>query len=346
MITQRHRYPAQNDAEPTTERRDRHVDADVPPTRWPKEAYGRDGPNGLPSGVTVATGCRNVVVCTAASGGIGLSVFASIVARRLAEREWSCALIDADFSGGGLDVLLGVENESGIRFETLDAPLGRLDGEALNRELPVWDGVRVLASNPWHGKAPPDWWQTQAAVRALSEANRTVLIDAGAGDLLDSMPELAAAAQLVLVELSVLGLARAKRHIAEVEHRMASCDTPGSRSPDVHQTDVSSAHRSSSIRRKRSARPHARHAGQSNLLIIGAQPRGAARGADVVSLEEAADYLGRPLAARVRAEPRLCSDVLSGLGIRMVDRANGRVADEVCDWIDGLFVGGDAVCDP
>lgn len=312
--------PAEVDREPAPYQPvGRHTAA--PQHRQPQSqaAYSRDGPGGLPDGVGVETTHRNIVVCTSANGGIGLSVSAAVIARRLTERDLSCALLDADFDTGGLDVLLGIEGEHGTRFETLDAPLGRLDGEALNRELPVWDNVRVLASNPWNG-AVPDWWQTQAAVRALAESNRVLVVDAGRGDLLTGMPELGPSAQLVLVELTVLGLARAKRHIAVLKRWMRANQSSGDATASA------------------SAGDHPRR-----LMLLGIEPRGVSGRAGVVSLDEASDYLGRPIRARLRANAKLCSDVLSGLGIRALGRTDSRAIDVVCDWIDDLMAGGDAI---
>ncbi|MBT1162003.1 hypothetical protein [Bifidobacterium sp. SO1] len=298
-------------AQPSYRHRPEERHAETIAAARPQPAYGRDGPPGLPSGVSVATTCHNIVVCTAASGGIGLSALAAIVSRRLAERELPCALVDVDFGAGGIDVLLGIEGESGTRFESLDAPLGQIDGKALGRDLPVWNGVHVLASNPWNGAAP-DWWQTQAAIRALADTNRAVVVDAGRGELIDTMPELGAAAQLVLAELSVLGLARAKRHIRRLQQgaNIEADDARGER-------DV----------------------GRRRMMVVGAQPHGTSRLADAVSLDDAEEYLGVPVAGCVRANPKLCSDVLSGLGIGALNRSGRRVADGICDWIDGLLAG-------
>ena len=76
-------------------------------------------------------------------GGAGTSVFAAMVAWRLAQRKLQCALVDCDFAAGGIDVLLGIENEPGLRFQTVDIPLGKTEGAALNGELPQWERVGV-----------------------------------------------------------------------------------------------------------------------------------------------------------------------------------------------------------
>lgn len=65
----------------------------------------------------------NVVVIDSVVAGVGTSTLAALLARELSERGLKCVLVDADLQGGGLDVLLGVENEDGSRFGEISAPL-------------------------------------------------------------------------------------------------------------------------------------------------------------------------------------------------------------------------------
>ncbi|NMM93337.1 cobyric acid synthase [Bifidobacterium sp. DSM 109957] len=147
----------------------------------------------------------------------------AMLAWELSVRGRRCALVDADFVGGCLDVLLGMENEPGLRFSQVDAPLGHLDGAALNHELIAWEGVRVLPYDPWNAKQP-EWWEVQAALRALAQVNDVVLVDAGQGGLIETVTDLREGLHIVATELSVLGLARTKAHRA----RLVSweCSTP------------------------------------------------------------------------------------------------------------------------
>ena len=71
----------------------------------------------------------NVVVIDSVVAGVGTSTLAALLARELSERGLKCVLVDADLQGGGLDVLLGVENEDGSRFGEISAPLGNIDGK-------------------------------------------------------------------------------------------------------------------------------------------------------------------------------------------------------------------------
>nr|WP_240541048.1 cobalamin biosynthesis protein CobQ [Bifidobacterium colobi] len=144
---------------------------------------------------------------------MGLSTTAAMLAWMLAQRGHRCALIDADFASGCLDLLLGMEREPGLRFNQVDAPLGNIEGAALNDELIDWEGVRVLPCNPWLDRQP-EWWEIQAVIRALGQANDVVVVDAGQGALVESLPDVQQGMHIMGVELSVVGLARARTHRA------------------------------------------------------------------------------------------------------------------------------------
>ncbi|WP_163146951.1 P-loop NTPase [Bifidobacterium ramosum] len=272
------------------------------------------------------TTCGNIITCTSPSGGVGLSVVAAMLARALHARHESVALIDADFVGGGLDVLLGMENDPGTRFETIDAPLGRVEGDALNHELPSWDGVRLLAFDSWNGP-PPDWWQAQATIRALADANHVAIVDAGRGAIVAEVDELACNAHLVVVELSVLGLARARTHLDALRHRRDDVGAAGG--------GIGSGAGGGAV---------AGADGRADVLVVGAWPRGAERRRGAVSPDEAADYLGCDVAGPLADDPKLRTDVLTGLGIQSVGSTNRRAVDAMVRWADGLL--GGAPCDP
>lgn len=158
--------------------------------------------------------CENVITLSGASGGAGTTTLAAMLTRELAKRENDCAIVDADVraGGGGLDVLLGIEHESGSRWHDIHAPLGELDGEALRRRLPHWDGVGVLAYNCWVQEEPA-WFEMQAALQSLAQVSDAVVVDAGHGLEIEHVPALVEASHIVVAELTVLGLARAKAHI-------------------------------------------------------------------------------------------------------------------------------------
>ena len=100
------------------------------------------------------------------SGGAGSSTFAAVLARTAP----SAMLIDLDLVGGGLDVLLGIEATPGARWSGVQLDGGRLDPELLERGLPRWCGVPVLAVDS--GVLPPI-----GAVLAAARERGTVVLD-------------------------------------------------------------------------------------------------------------------------------------------------------------------------
>ena len=167
-------------------------------------------------GLSIDEALDNVVVVTGAHAGIGGSALTAMLAWVLHDRAFDCALIDADFDAGGLDVLLGLEGDPGIRFGQIDAPLGRIEGDALNHDLMRWEGVRVLPHTPGE-TGHPDWWVVQASIQALAGMNQVVLVDAGQGELLERLPQFCASMTVVVAELSVLGLARTSAYLQRLE---------------------------------------------------------------------------------------------------------------------------------
>jgi secretion/DNA translocation related CpaE-like protein len=92
---------------------------------------GDPGPNGLGSVVAVVGG----------RGGAGASTFAAA----LALTAGNALLVDVDPWGGGLDLLIGGENEPGLRWPDLAVEGGRLNFTALREALPSVGGVSVLS---------------------------------------------------------------------------------------------------------------------------------------------------------------------------------------------------------
>jgi hypothetical protein len=92
----------------------------------------------LPCGVAGA-----VLGVLGGSGGVGASTFAAV----LALCAGRAVLVDLDFGGGGIDVLLGIETSAGARWSGLRLGGGRLDPRALADGLPCWRGIPVLAAD-------------------------------------------------------------------------------------------------------------------------------------------------------------------------------------------------------
>jgi len=92
----------------------------------------------LLSGTLAAgSGDGHTVAVVGACGGAGASVFAAAIAATAQRAGRGVVLADCDQWGSGLDVLLGIEDSGGIRWEELVAPSGRLPPDALHRALPT-----------------------------------------------------------------------------------------------------------------------------------------------------------------------------------------------------------------
>ena len=87
-----------------------------------------------------------VIGVLAGSGGIGASSFAATLAA-VAARDRECVLIDLEPVSGGIDVLLGIEDEPGVRWSGLRLDGGRLDPQLLADGLPRWASAAVLAAD-------------------------------------------------------------------------------------------------------------------------------------------------------------------------------------------------------
>jgi secretion/DNA translocation related CpaE-like protein len=87
----------------------------------------------------------HVIGVLGASGGLGASVLTCALAVRAAEAGLSALTVDGDRLGGGLDVTMGLEQESGLRWPDLARVRGEVDGHQLLARLPRADSVPVLS---------------------------------------------------------------------------------------------------------------------------------------------------------------------------------------------------------
>ncbi|WP_305093678.1 septum site-determining protein Ssd [Prescottella sp. R16] len=126
-------------------------------------------------GHTVADG--TVVAIVGGCGGAGTSTLAAAVASVSARRqgagrpsEWTL-LLDADPFGGGLDLLLGIEDRPGLRWSGLEVEGGRVAADALRAALPVHaSGLSVLSCGRGDDRTGGP---TPAAVSAVLDAGRS-----------------------------------------------------------------------------------------------------------------------------------------------------------------------------
>jgi secretion/DNA translocation related CpaE-like protein len=115
-----------------------------------------------------------IIAVIAGRGGAGASVFATAVARTAAE-DSDAILIDADPWSGGLDLVLGSEADSGLRWPDLELQGGRLNYAALRDALPRHHDVSVLSAG--RGGGDIDAAPLSAVIDAGSRGGATVVCD-------------------------------------------------------------------------------------------------------------------------------------------------------------------------
>jgi secretion/DNA translocation related CpaE-like protein len=114
-----------------------------------------------------APGALATTVCVIGGrGGAGASTLSVALALTAMRRRLRCLLIDSDPLGGGLDLVLGREEQEGLRWPELAQAHGRVSGVALRDALPRVDALTVLS------------WDRGDLLAIAADAMRSVL---GAG---------------------------------------------------------------------------------------------------------------------------------------------------------------------
>ncbi|OLL75282.1 Septum site-determining protein MinD, possible CpaE [Pseudonocardia sp. Ae168_Ps1] len=188
-----------------------------------------------------------VLAVVGGSGGAGASVLATAVAVTAARTGAAALLVDCDPLGGGLDLLVGLEQEAGLRWPELAVGDGRVRAAALHAALPRTVSGRsdlsVLscARSP-HGPGP-------AAVGAVLDAGRrgggTVVCDLPRYPTDAALAALGAADLTVLVVPAALRAGAAAARVADVlaEHArvvevVVRGPSPGGITPDEVATSL------------------------------------------------------------------------------------------------------------
>ena len=79
------------------------------------------------------------------AGGAGASMLAVALGWAFGHRGRPTTLADLDVFGGGLDVLVGLEDVDGLRWRDLTGARGVVQSAALRTQLPTIDGLAVLS---------------------------------------------------------------------------------------------------------------------------------------------------------------------------------------------------------
>ncbi len=106
-----------------------------------------------------------VVTVIGACGGVGASTLAAATAQLAVDRGLRSVLVDGDGAAGGIDLVVGAEAASGLRWPDLDGAVGHVSASELVGALPVHRGLR-LVSHDRQGR------RVQAATPVVSAAVR------------------------------------------------------------------------------------------------------------------------------------------------------------------------------
>ncbi|RSX55164.1 septum formation initiator [Bifidobacterium dolichotidis] len=287
--------------------------------------------------VTAETHARQVftdtVSVTSATGGVGTSTIAALLTRELHTAMERCCLaeIDCRANGGGLDVLLGLEHVQGKRWQDIHAPLAQLDGSALLEELPSWEDISVLAFNSWLAAQPPQPFELVAAVEALSNQECGLIVDAGQGEPFDHVSGLLRSPIVIAAELSVLGLARTKAYMAWLQ-RMLQQSVAAQRLAAKVQRREDARHKAASAREPHTAQV-IQISAKPQIIVLGVMPRGTHHARGAVTAQDAEAYLGVGIAGVVQYEPKMCSDLLEGLGPDRVSKTTKKALRQVAQTV-------------
>ena len=276
------------------------------------------------SGPRAAYQGGQVYLFSSATGGCGTSTAAALFASYLSVGGERIILMDLDLSRGGMDVLLGLEQEEGLRWSQVKAPLGMIDGLALTNELIQWDGCPLLSADPWRG-SPHQWWEIAAVIRALCDYADAVVCDCGTNlaiirglqtylegtrsdssqakdwyQIWDRVGNRTHIAVALVVDLTVLGLMRAQGAASRLSGRSQALNLallgilPVAASLE--------ARRGFAQRRKRSQ-----------------------GGKGMVSAQEASDHLGQPIYGPLRPDRGLDLSIRQGRGLEDAPREYERI---------------------
>lgn len=108
------------------------------------------------------------IALMAAHGGAGASVLAAAVALAAGDAGEEVLLLDVDEFGGGVDLLLGIEDRPGLRWQDLAIEAGAVNGQALRHALPKADDRLSVLTGRRDDGAP----LTPDAVLATVDAGR------------------------------------------------------------------------------------------------------------------------------------------------------------------------------
>lgn len=119
----------------------------------------------------------NWVLVMGASGGVGASNVAAVLAAHAARSGKQVCLVDGHFGRGGLEVTLGMERSLGLRWPDFVRAQGNVDMATVCPSLIQWAGVSVLSASRASGQKPESS-AIHAILDSLAQTTMTVILDA------------------------------------------------------------------------------------------------------------------------------------------------------------------------
>jgi secretion/DNA translocation related CpaE-like protein len=135
---------------------------------WLADRLGEAAEGPTSGGVTVAV--------LGGRGGAGATVLAAGLARASASSGCATMLIDGDPLGGGIDMVLGLEDAPGLRWPDLSRAVGRLSATALRDALPRSGQLTVLSCGRDETAALPVE-AVGSVLRAARQSHDLVVVD-------------------------------------------------------------------------------------------------------------------------------------------------------------------------
>ena len=122
--------------------------------------------------ITNLGSCISVVP---AVGGAGASLLAAGFSHHARQIFNEVALVDTDFDSAGLDIMLGMESQTGMRWQDFTNLTGAISGNDIFRSLPTRDGVGLLT----HGlvKCRPESLPISEILKQLQTSCGLVVVD-------------------------------------------------------------------------------------------------------------------------------------------------------------------------
>lgn len=161
-------------------------------------------------------GAAPIVDIRSLSGGCGASTLAAAVAARAALAGRATVLVDMATAGAPADVVTGVEQDRGVRWDDLVGLRGEASGRALISLLPVVPGTGGLLRVLSRAAHPPPSRVRQAVLAALVGAVELLVIEGGASEEpIADPPDGVTRAEVVVTRSDVFGVVSLGRYLAD-----------------------------------------------------------------------------------------------------------------------------------